>query len=51
MREFAYLPKGVMDPHELPAGSRRAGKTPQEIVAEIQAAQAAQAKVAVISEG
>jgi NAD(P)H-quinone oxidoreductase subunit I len=22
----------VMDPHELPAGSRRAGKLPQEII-------------------
>ena len=48
MREFAYLPKGVMDPHDLPAGSRRASKTPQEIVAETQAAQA---KVSAISEG
>ncbi|MFM2428918.1 MAG: NAD(P)H-quinone oxidoreductase subunit [Cyanobacteriota bacterium] len=32
MKQLAYLPKGVMDPHELPAGSRRAGKLPQEIV-------------------
>lgn len=36
LRELAYLPKGVMDPHELPAGSRRAGKLPQEILAENQ---------------
>ncbi|MEL6380989.1 MAG: NAD(P)H-quinone oxidoreductase subunit I [Cyanobacteria bacterium J06626_18] len=34
MRELAYLPKGVMDPHELPAGVRRAGKLPQEILDE-----------------
>ncbi|MGF1522748.1 MAG: NAD(P)H-quinone oxidoreductase subunit I [Leptolyngbyaceae cyanobacterium] len=34
LRELAYLPKGVMNPHELPAGSRRAGKLPQEILDE-----------------
>ncbi|MBF2077415.1 MAG: NAD(P)H-quinone oxidoreductase subunit I [Synechococcales cyanobacterium T60_A2020_003] len=32
LRELAYLPKGVMDPHDLPAGSQRAGKTPEEIL-------------------
>jgi NAD(P)H-quinone oxidoreductase subunit I len=32
MKQFAYLPNGVMNPHDLPAGSRRAGKTPQEII-------------------
>lgn len=32
MKELAYLPNGIMDPHELPLGSRRAGKLPQEIV-------------------
>ncbi|MEO0537272.1 MAG: NAD(P)H-quinone oxidoreductase subunit I [Cyanobacteria bacterium P01_A01_bin.123] len=37
MKELAYLPKGVMDPHDLPAGSRRAGKLPQEILAEMEA--------------
>ncbi|WP_193364937.1 NAD(P)H-quinone oxidoreductase subunit I [Leptolyngbya sp. PCC 6406] len=37
LRELAYLPKGVMDPHDLPVGSRRAGKLPQEILAEAQA--------------
>ena len=41
MRELAYLPKGVMDPHELPAGSRRAGKLPQELLAELEAAKPA----------
>ncbi len=40
MRELAYLPKGVMDPHDLPEGSRRAGKLPQEILEEIEAEQA-----------
>ena len=38
LREFAYLPDGVIDPHELPAGSRRAGKLPEEIRAESQPA-------------
>lgn len=33
MRELAYLPKGVMNPHDLPKGSRRAGKMPEEILA------------------
>ncbi|MER3476958.1 MAG: NAD(P)H-quinone oxidoreductase subunit I, partial [Leptolyngbya sp. ERB_1_2] len=32
LREFAYLPKGVNEPHDLPAGSRRAGLRPEEIV-------------------
>jgi NAD(P)H-quinone oxidoreductase subunit I len=32
LKQLAYLPAGVMDPHELPAGSRRAGKLPQEII-------------------
>ena len=31
LRELGYLPKGVLDPHNLPKGSKRAGKTPQEI--------------------
>ncbi|MEO1070560.1 MAG: NAD(P)H-quinone oxidoreductase subunit I, partial [Cyanobacteria bacterium J06638_6] len=33
LRELAYLPKGVMDPHDLPANARRAGQLPQEILA------------------
>ena len=41
MREFAYLPKGVMDPHDLPAGSQRAGRLPKDILAELEAAEAA----------
>jgi NAD(P)H-quinone oxidoreductase subunit I len=32
LRELAYLPKGVMDPHDLPAGSQRAGKRPDQII-------------------
>ena len=31
LREFAYLPKGVIDPHDLPKGSQRAGKHPEDI--------------------
>jgi NAD(P)H-quinone oxidoreductase subunit I len=34
LRELAYLPKGVMDPHDLPPNSRRAGRLPQEILQE-----------------
>jgi NAD(P)H-quinone oxidoreductase subunit I len=41
LREFAYLPKGVIDPHDLPPGSQRAGKRPEEILAEMRAAKAA----------
>ncbi|MEM9482984.1 MAG: NAD(P)H-quinone oxidoreductase subunit I [Cyanobacteria bacterium P01_F01_bin.116] len=44
MRELAYLPKGVMDPHELPEGSRRAGKLPQEILEELEASKPAKAE-------
>lgn len=36
LRELAYLPKGVISPHGLPPGSRRAGKTPQEILDEME---------------
>ena len=32
MKELAYLPKGVMDPHDIPEGSPRPGKYPQDIV-------------------
>ena len=31
LREFGYLPEGVIDPHDLPIGSQRAGKRPEEI--------------------
>ncbi|MEM1310739.1 MAG: NAD(P)H-quinone oxidoreductase subunit I [Cyanobacteria bacterium P01_D01_bin.71] len=39
LREFAYLPKDVIQSHDLPAGSRRAGKLPQEILAEAEPAE------------
>jgi NAD(P)H-quinone oxidoreductase subunit I len=32
LRELAYLPKGVTEPHNLPKGSRRAGQLPEEIL-------------------
>jgi NAD(P)H-quinone oxidoreductase subunit I len=32
LRELVYLPKGVMQPHDLPADARRAGMLPDEIV-------------------
>lgn len=32
LRELAYLPKGVMDPHDLPPNSRRSGLRPEEIL-------------------
>jgi NAD(P)H-quinone oxidoreductase subunit I len=31
LRQLGYLPKGVIEPHDLPAGSRRAGLRPEEI--------------------
>lgn len=31
LREFVYLPKGVLEPHNLPTGSLRVGKMPEEI--------------------
>ncbi|NEO84869.1 MAG: NAD(P)H-quinone oxidoreductase subunit I [Spirulina sp. SIO3F2] len=33
LREFAYLPKGVVEPHDLPKGSQRAGQRPEDIAA------------------
>jgi NAD(P)H-quinone oxidoreductase subunit I len=44
MRELAYLPKGVMDPHDLPANARRAGQMPQEILEAAQSKAKAEAK-------
>ena len=38
LKEFAYLPEGVNDPHGLPQGSQRAGRRPEEILEEIEAA-------------
>ncbi len=31
LRELVYLPKGVMEPHDLPPDARRAGLLPEEI--------------------
>jgi NAD(P)H-quinone oxidoreductase subunit I len=31
LRELAYLPKGVMDPHEVPPSDVRVGKLPEEV--------------------
>jgi NAD(P)H-quinone oxidoreductase subunit I len=39
-RELVYLPKGVLDPHDLPAGSLRAGKRPEEILEEMESSEA-----------
>ena len=32
LKELAYLPKDVMDPHELDKNSPRAGKLPSEVL-------------------
>jgi NAD(P)H-quinone oxidoreductase subunit I len=32
LRELGYLPKGVTDPHDLPANAPRPGKFPQDII-------------------
>jgi NAD(P)H-quinone oxidoreductase subunit I len=34
LRELAYLPKGEMEPHNVPHTQRRAGKRPEEIIDE-----------------
>ena len=31
LRELAYLPKGIMDPHEIKASDTRVGKLPEEV--------------------
>ena len=40
LRELAYLPEGVMEPHDLKPGAQRAGKRPQDILEELRAAKA-----------
>ena len=32
LRELAYLPQGVMDPHDLSSSDKRAGKLPSEVL-------------------
>lgn len=39
LRELAYLPAGVIDPHGLPSTARRAGLRPEEIVEQAEPAQ------------
>jgi NAD(P)H-quinone oxidoreductase subunit I len=34
LRELGYLPKGVIEPHDLPKGSQRSGQRPEEIISE-----------------
>lgn len=41
LREFTYLPKGVIDPHDLPAGSQRAGLRPEQILEQMEKTTAA----------
>ncbi|WP_370583762.1 NAD(P)H-quinone oxidoreductase subunit I [Oxynema sp. CENA135] len=36
MRELAYLPKGVVDPHVVPHTAPRAGKHPEDILQELE---------------
>lgn len=36
LRELTYLPKGELNPHGLPSGSRRAGQRPEEIKEQIE---------------
>jgi len=50
MREFAYLPKGAMDPHDLPKRAQRAGRLPKDILAEIEAEAAKKAPAEVSEE-
>ncbi|NEP44068.1 MAG: NAD(P)H-quinone oxidoreductase subunit I, partial [Okeania sp. SIO2H7] len=35
-RELAYLPKGVVEGHEVPHTAERAGKRPEEILDELE---------------
>jgi NAD(P)H-quinone oxidoreductase subunit I len=46
LRELVYLPKGVLDPHDLPANSRRPGQLPAEIMAEMEGNEAPEASEA-----
>ncbi|BAW96205.1 NADH-plastoquinone oxidoreductase, I subunit [[Synechococcus] sp. NIES-970] len=40
LRELAYLPQGVIEPHGLPKGAQRAGEHPEDILARLKADQA-----------
>ena len=41
MKELAYLPKGAIDPHQVPLNAPRAGQRPEEILAQIENNEAA----------
>ncbi|MEI8250284.1 MAG: NAD(P)H-quinone oxidoreductase subunit I [Synechococcus sp. ELA057] len=43
LRELAYLPKGAMDPHGVPADAPRAGQLPDQVLAGLTAASGAEA--------
>lgn len=36
LRELAYLPKGILDPHDLPPGAKRPGLRPEELVKQME---------------
>ncbi len=36
LREFAYLPKGVSEPHDLPPNTQRSGQRPEEILEQME---------------
>ena len=36
LRELAYLPEGLMDPHQVSPSEKRAGKLPSEIIQKLQ---------------
>lgn len=44
LRELAYLPKGVVEPHGVPATTPRAGKLPSEILVEANPANGSSSK-------
>ncbi len=43
LRELAYLPKGITEPHDLPAGAQRPGQRPEAIARALKAETAEQA--------
>jgi NAD(P)H-quinone oxidoreductase subunit I len=43
LRELAYLPKGALDPHTVPADAPRAGQLPEQVLAGLNKAAAASA--------
>jgi NAD(P)H-quinone oxidoreductase subunit I len=44
IRELGYLPKGIIDGHDLPQNTRRAGQLPEEILEELEAQKQAKSK-------